>query len=227
VELHWACAPPYWAIALDVECFERRLESVLLADQEIPNLSTHDTLLVLCIHGAKHLWTRLRWICDIAEIIRRDQRIVWHELLNKATALGCRRLLFLGLSLAKDLLQAPVPDWVSREIDNDLVVSSLAAQVNGDLFPGSSRVSEEFNERIFFLHTRERLRDRMRYLHHDHLRGYVKALPNLLIPSDEDRALLPLPDSLNFVRYVVRPFRLAAVHGARIPVLISKYIFVR
>jgi hypothetical protein len=59
---------------------------------------------------------------------------------------------------------------------------------------------------------RERLRDRVPYLLY-HLPGY------LLTPNEKDRAFLPLPTSLSFLYYLIRPIRLVSVHG---PMLLFK-----
>jgi hypothetical protein len=56
------------------------------------NLSLENLLLVRCAHGSKHLWERLGWICDVAELIRvRKEKSDW-EKVNKeqATALGSK-----------------------------------------------------------------------------------------------------------------------------------------
>ena len=61
VELHWALTPKYWAIDLDLESLEDPLESVSLSGKTVPNLPQRELLLILCAHGGKHYWKRLRW----------------------------------------------------------------------------------------------------------------------------------------------------------------------
>ena len=58
-------------------------------------------LIILCIHGAKHDWNRLSWICDISEFIKSNKNINWDEVLEKARKIGVKRLLFVNLILAK------------------------------------------------------------------------------------------------------------------------------
>jgi hypothetical protein len=41
-----------------------------------------DMLLFLCVHGGKHQWTRLAWICDVAEFIREAQEEGLHVILR-------------------------------------------------------------------------------------------------------------------------------------------------
>src|SRR6266404_7900788 len=65
VELQWALLPHFYALDLRME--DLRVEDLLaragrtvLGEGEVPCLSPEDSLLVLCLHAAKHLWTRLK-----------------------------------------------------------------------------------------------------------------------------------------------------------------------
>jgi len=68
-----------------------------------------DTLLLLCMHGAKHCWSRLAWICDLAELIGSRSNMDWDALVDRAAACGAERMLYLGLNLASDFLGAQLP----------------------------------------------------------------------------------------------------------------------
>jgi hypothetical protein len=68
VELRWEITE-HFSFPLDTERLWERLEQVPLGGDNVPTLSPEDTLLILCAHGAKHLWERLGWICDVAELV--------------------------------------------------------------------------------------------------------------------------------------------------------------
>lgn len=216
VELHWAFTEEYWAFPLDLECMEERLESVFLAGRAVLNLPQQELLLILCAHGAKHCWERLGWICDVAELIRVQQGLAWDKFLVQAERLRNRRILFLGLFLAKDLLGAALPEEVWQRVQTDSMVPSLAAQVREQLFAGAGGGIKDFDQLTFYLRTRESLQDRVRYFRHNHLRGYLRSLSTMLIPDARDRALLPLPASLAFLHYLLRPIRFIREHGFRL-----------
>ena len=93
-----------------------------------------DLLLALCIHGSKHLWERLAWICDIAGLIESQQDLNWRQLIARARATGSERMLFMGLRLAVDLIGAQLPTEVETEIKADPVVTSLSGDVVRYLF---------------------------------------------------------------------------------------------
>jgi hypothetical protein len=70
VELQWALVPRFYVVDLGVEDLLARARRTVAGGCEMPCLSPEDSLLVLCLHAAKHLWTRLIWLSDIAETLR-------------------------------------------------------------------------------------------------------------------------------------------------------------
>ena len=87
VELHWRFTPNYFPFTPESDRLWERLESVSLADTSVLNLSPEDLLLYLCVHGCKHVWQRLAWITDIAELLRHPQ-LEWRRVTEQATRLG-------------------------------------------------------------------------------------------------------------------------------------------
>ena len=92
---------------------------------------------MLCVHGAKHFWDRLGWIFDVAELIV-AQPVDWPLTMRIAAKLKSTRLLLLGLYLAHDLLDAPVPETILEQARRDSNVQWLAAKVRGELAGGAS-----------------------------------------------------------------------------------------
>ena len=96
-------------------------------------------MLILCMHGAKHLWKNLGWICDVAELLRGQPALNWDQVRHEARRLRSERLLQLGLQLAERLLQAPLPSDVLREARRDAIGRVLADQVFRHLFDETVR----------------------------------------------------------------------------------------
>ena len=114
VELHWAFAKQRGIFPLDLDMLRPRLLDVTLFGKPIISFAPDDTLLILCAHGANHLWSRLEWLCGIAELIR-STPLNWSLIMSRARELHSEKALLLGLVLAVDLLDAPVPeDLVAR-----------------------------------------------------------------------------------------------------------------
>ena len=126
VELHWALVPRKITFSLDPEDLWTRLEAIDLGGATVPTFSPEDTLLILCVHGSKHRWKRLAWVCDVAETINAHPSMDWKRILAQAVELRGERMLFMGLFLANDLLGAPLPEYVLERVRADRVVSPLA-----------------------------------------------------------------------------------------------------
>jgi hypothetical protein len=108
VELQWALLPNFYAVDLRVGELVERARQTLLSGCQAPCLSPEDSLIVLCLHAAKHLWTRLIWVCDIAESLR-TQRIDDSLVATRARELGVVRMLGVSFWLAQHLLCANLP----------------------------------------------------------------------------------------------------------------------
>jgi hypothetical protein len=161
VELHWAITSQTFPFPLDPALLWEHVETVSLEGAPVCNLSPEDLLLVLCIHGAKHHWGKLMWICDIAELLRTYYKeIDWIRLTQRASSLGGARMLSLGVLLAHDLLGAKVPKDVLQRMQAEPKAPFLAAEVRSGLFSGGSLMAVE--RPTFYVQLRERAQDRMR-----------------------------------------------------------------
>lgn len=204
LELHWRLTGRHFNFPLDLDRLWDRLETVTLAGVAVLTLGPEDLLLYLCMHGSRHGWERLQWICDIAEVIRGRERVFWDQVISQAGLLGCERMLGLGLLLAHDLLAAELPDDVKQHIRKDTQLLSLTTQLRESLFQGLDATADISYWYDFQLRVRERVRDRLRL----HLHYYGRYLRLAVMPNERDRALLELPTSLSFLYYLLRPLRL-------------------
>lgn len=115
LELHWAL----WADS------ERRLGTHGLWDRSVPGtlldhpirmLSIEDMLLHLAIHRTRSA-LRLRWLVDVAELLRRHAATLdWDAYLERAGLAGARTSSWVVLTLAAALLDGPVPATVLRDL---------------------------------------------------------------------------------------------------------------
>ena len=204
-DVHWDFAAPYFSFALDVHGLWERLETITIGRKQLQTLSTEDLLSVLCLHGFTHIWERLGWICDVAGLIDRQRDIDWQVVLNNATRQGSRRILSLGLILASELLEAPVPPDVLRAVQADGVVRTLAERVQQRIFAPEPAASGILEGAFLQLRMRERRRDKL-----------TSSLRLAAAPRVYDWMLLPLPGWLFSLYYLLRPLRLAGKCGAKL-----------
>jgi hypothetical protein len=204
VELHARVSSERFCMPIATEALMRRAAPVPLGGGEVRTLGDDDLLVVLCVHGAKHRWKRLEWVVALAELLRAGRGDV-EAALRLATGERARRTLLLGLSLARRLLDAPLPDGIVARIDADAGLRALADEAEARLFGAEGEDGEETPANLLFnLRARDGAADRARY-----------AARWLFAPSPEDWRWARLPDALFPLYRVLRPVRLLLRHGRR------------
>jgi hypothetical protein len=212
IELHQAFLPAFNRFKYDYDALWARLQRVRFNNRDVLVMPPEDLLLVLCAHGAKHVWGRLGWICDIAKLLARFREEISWSLVNElASSLGARRMVLLGAFLAREFLDAPMPDTILTRAQNDKTIVPLAARVSGfvGLF-GPPRTLGILGEHLFYLQTRERFRDRAAYCAH-----------LMFCPTEQDHAAFSLPPILWGLYYPLHTLRVtaryatAALHRSR------------
>lgn len=169
----------------------------------VPTLPASDLLLYLCIHGSKHCWERVTWICDVAEVIRANPELDWGSLVEQAKTQGSYRMLILGLTLVRDLLGSHIPPEMERQIRADRGSAQLAEVVRETFYSCSPMHGVERD--YFHIKMMERLSDKLRYT--------LDLSRKATQPNERDLAIIPLPKFLSFMYRGLRPFRLMAAYG--------------
>jgi hypothetical protein len=164
VELHWAFTNQDVGFPLELDALSPRLGRIALGGGEVPTFAAEDLLLILCVHGAKHRWSRLEWITGVAELIRRSS-IDWTDAVARARELGSLRMLLLGSLLAHELFDAPLPGEVLRQIRSDRSLSGLVSEVFEVLVDDTAEFGqgEDLATDIFRFRMRERAGERIRF----------------------------------------------------------------
>lgn len=197
VELHWQVSPELFASSVTAEELWRNLETVQVNKTEVKTLATEDLLFSLCVHGSRHLWQRLAWICDIDRIIATRTNIDWSRLMGRVKEAKAERMFLLGPALAARLLGTRLPDSVAAAIANDPQIGAIGDEIYERLFDGTEQQPHSLGT-IFHYNYRIRSdwRSRMRYCRH------------MLAPTDSDLESVRLSKPLHFVYYLLRPLRL-------------------
>lgn len=205
VELHTHITPKAFRFPIDPEQMWQRRQPVYLGGQQVSMPATEDLLLILCIHGAKHLWTSLGWVCDVAEVLRSCPQLNWPSLLKEAGQLRTMRMLLLGLRLAHDLLDADLPPDILNKAGSNAGVAALAANVCQRLFGDQEQLPGGIESAVFHVKARECWRD-----------GLAYGLSVALAPTLADWKLVSLPRSLSFLYYLLRLVRLVGKLGRQV-----------
>jgi Uncharacterised nucleotidyltransferase len=200
IDVHWRLVPSYFASAFDKLDVWKCVMTATLAGRSIRVLAPEPLLLFLCAHGAKHMFERLAWICDIGRFLTVTPDLNWDAVIRRAERAHSLRQLWLGLELATDLLGTPAPPVLRH----DPVVKTLLSAVRRRLLAGARPPAGAIESNAFCLRLLERPTHRLRYL-----AGLY------LTPSEAEYRALRLPGSLYVLYYPYRPIRLFWKHAIR------------
>jgi hypothetical protein len=202
IEFHTERTLRYFPTSIDLPDLTSRLMTVEIGEQRLRTFSVEDTLVMLCVHGAKHFWERLGWVLDIAKLAT-AQEVDWTLVDKIAVKMESTRVLMLGLYLAHDLFDASLPQQLLEEIGRDRTVQALAKKVYKQ-YVGISDPSAGVLPRAVF---RFRLRDGIG-------QGLRHTLRLAMSPTESDRQTVRLPRWLTPLYMFVRPYRLLREYGS-------------
>jgi hypothetical protein len=163
LELQWALQPNFYSVDFDLSGVFRRAVTLSVAGRQAKTPSPEDLLLILSLHAAKHVWGRLIWLRDIAQITKRPD-LNWDWITSQAKAMGIERIMHVTLLLAKSLLGAEIPSSPNRTLLNDAASHTLADNIRIEMANGVSCNVESLDYFRLMMRLRERRADRLRFL---------------------------------------------------------------
>ncbi len=204
LELRWRLelAQPRYRHDLGMDWAWPRRRTVKLAGADVPAFDAVAGLLMLCMHGSKHVWSRLIWICDVAKLLESEPALDWDSGLREAKRVGLWRCLALGVLLAHRVAGAQVPDEVLHRFEKDRTARKLAEALEKSVLEEPGRIPEG------------RVPYDIRLLGLPDTVAAVFSL-TMLRPTARDRATVKLPKILGALYYLIRPFRLLLDRAGR------------
>lgn len=195
LDLHWRVTWPHLSVRIEPEQLWANARPMRIESATIPTLAPEDLFLVLCAHGAKHQWSLLKWVGDVAALLRAHPEFDWDVCWRRAHSIGAERMVALGLYLVRELFCVQLPPAIQQRVDADTEVRTLAFGVTENLFTGPTvEPSRDARWFSFFLHVRERVADKIRFA------SYLARQPGVAA-----RWQLPLPALLSALYYPARP----------------------
>jgi hypothetical protein len=199
LDLHWSLSADYFPFAPGDDDVWRRAIEIDLRGRPVLTMGGEDSILFHAFHGAKHGWSKLQQVCDLAYLCALETPR-WEVLLASAARIGSRTMLLIGAALCRSLFAMEVPGPLAPALGEPRV-TSLSRKVQRWLF--EIREEGEFAEWRVALASIDSAGGRARYL-----------VRRILSPKLSDYALMPLPRPLYPLYYVARPALLAIKHRA-------------
>lgn len=212
IDLHIRLVAGYlFNLSANLDYFWERIETVSILDRQVATFKAEENLIYLCIHGTKSFWEKLIWICDVAELINKNNDLNWHDLLKKSEELGCLRMLLLGCFLANNLLSTKLPPEIIDQIDRDQHINYLALIVEQKLkdeiqYPCVDEYT--LANLLFHIRALDKLSDRLIYIWQYLLVRIFYPVYEIFRPTAFDRDFIKLPSNFYLLYYFVKPIRL-------------------
>ncbi len=198
VELQWALAPRFFALDLPLSDMIRRAVTVQVIGSPVTTLAADDLFLVLAVHGAKHLWTRLDWVLDIASLLRAET-INASRVSQLAEQYHLERIVAVAVLLAAKISDVRIPAQLSALSAKDKHASLIASALFDNAIKGAENYPlETLAYFTMFAKLRERWTDRVRL--------FIRLL---LTPGLSEWRLVPLPRGTHWLYGPMRAVRLA------------------
>ncbi len=194
VEVHWRLNPSPSSEPDFNDLWSRKRQSSLIS-RPIYYLGREDLFMFLATHGARHGWSRLRWLLDMKQLM--GQRVDWPQLIALLRKHRCTHIGGQALVLAARLLAAPL-----QEPMRPLLASRKAEWLAEDTM--------FYVQRMVNLHSPPLPKDVEAY-HKQYLFALMTKRQKLLFlsscmhPYAVDAKTLPLPKRLHFLYFPLRP----------------------
>ena len=200
LDLHSGLKAGNSSFSIHPNIFNNHLKPVVIEGHKVKSLPVEEMLLYLCIHGALHCWTSLGGISCVAELVRSNPDLNYERLTRMVGKAKYERIFLLGLFLAQNFLGADPPQNIKNFLNQDPKIKSLATEVYRNLFHNNgTSTNNEISDKFSFFHikVRERFSEKIRYI-----------IQMWLYPTKVDWRRFPLPASMSFLLYLLRPIRL-------------------
>ncbi|MBI2809746.1 MAG: nucleotidyltransferase family protein [Candidatus Melainabacteria bacterium] len=123
IDLHWQIQPHH-VLPLDFDVVLKHAEPITIERRAVQTISSNLSIIVLAAHASKHYWTRLLWVCDIAEMADNSAKcnLDWAVVKSLAAQLGVTAMVVLALNLAKEIFASPIPPFAEAGMTAELQV---------------------------------------------------------------------------------------------------------
>lgn len=160
VELQWQILPRFYAVEFQPEELFRRSCEIEFEGQRARMLCDEDLMLALCVHAAKHCWSQLGMVRDIATLATNP--LDWCWIFAQAKRLGILRILTVSLVLGRNLMEIDVPPEAFTGVGFS-ECESIAGIVEHAMRRNHEPDTESLDYYRFMMRLRENWQDRARF----------------------------------------------------------------
>jgi len=120
IEIHNKLFASNFPIQVSDNIFWDNSTTITINNKAIPTFTNEYLLFYLCLHGGKHLFSRISWILDIAMLIKNTRKDFDLKLFKEiADQHHLQTMISVGLHLAMILFQTKIPEHILQNFNTD------------------------------------------------------------------------------------------------------------
>jgi hypothetical protein len=194
IELHWRLRNALGNFMFDPIKDQENLMKVELNGVTFSVFNHVDQFIFLCVHGAEHGWFKLKWLVDLVHM-NKAVDFDWEYVVIRAKVLRSQRELRLAWSLLEEFYDLAIPEMIAKV----KLTSTDTLRLN--------YVKHLITYEGAFCDTRkEKLLNLFYILSLNRRHFFAKELVLKNMTNTTDWLTLPLPSSLFFLYFPLRPF---------------------
>lgn len=197
IELHWELSGFYIPSLMTMESLRPFLYTASFNNCPTFDLTDEMLFLFLCLHGNKHRWEKLDFICSIAQLLD-TYSLDWTSVIRLSKEYNMVKRVLLALVLSQKLFSSHIPPHFDKLISANSTINELADKVIGnELSPLMERKNRHpFQKSIKFqLSVMDSKQMAIKFI-----------FRSIIVPEHEDWHQLKLPVSLFFLYYFYKPY---------------------
>ncbi|CAN5387122.1 hypothetical protein BH23BAC1_BH23BAC1_05730 [soil metagenome] len=150
IDVHWRLADVKDELDFKEEIMWRNYSNQFFYGVDVPMLNLEYLVLSCCIHhGLRNGWNELRFVCDLAAILKSQKQIHWVDILNTAEQIEIKRILLVGIFLSQKIFDMPLPYIIKREIGKDKKIHIIASKIFKKLFNKNKGLKNSISNKYF------------------------------------------------------------------------------
>lgn len=189
VELHWGLTDNPLLLQ-NVDCASPKQIVAPTKDCGIRTLNDRDLFAYLCVHGAMHGWSRLKWLADVGALVAQRDDVEIVALYRHAQACGAGLCAGQTLLLCEQLLDWKLPAALKIELYGNKRLGQLAAAAMSVMSAAVVEIEGNLGDKI---------RAHLRPFTLGRGRAFLVAQCKVSSVMLVDVARIPLHPSLNFL----------------------------
>lgn len=199
IELHWELSGFYAPEPITLEKLEPFLTETIFNNCPTLALSNEMLFVFLCLHGNKHFWAKLDYICSIAELMNVIPDLDWDVIMELGKKYKMSKRILISLSLAKKLFAPAIPEKMETMLTINPAVARLADKIIGNELSRDSEASKVHPLLRTILYQPAAMDSKL-----DAIRFVLRSL---IIPEHDECYSSRLPDSLFPLYFLYKPYR--------------------